>query len=166
MRSKEPPARGTSFRASKQEAGPFRPASCARHGDLSTRLSAITPAPQRGEGVNGQAYSQSSYCRPFTSPPFLRRIVAEGGWASQGEIRRISENYSRWSPGRARHSVPALNGHSRDHAPPGEPQSDHDRNRPRPGGALLAHDPSQRARLHPHRQPSPARARLPPGGRE
>src|SRR5581483_10709716 len=34
-------------------------------------LGLSTPAPQRGDGVNGQAYYRSSVYCPFTSPPFL-----------------------------------------------------------------------------------------------
>jgi len=45
--------------------------------------------------VNGQAYGQSYYCHPFTSPPFLPRMVAEAGKAYKrepGRFRKFGEH--------------------------------------------------------------------------
>ena len=44
--------------------------------------------------MNGQAYGQSYYCHPFTSPPFLPQMVAEAGKAYKrlaGDGGEISE---------------------------------------------------------------------------
>jgi len=45
--------------------------------------------------VNGQAYGQSYYCHPFTSPPFLPRMVAEAGKAYKrkpGRFRKFASS--------------------------------------------------------------------------
>ena len=162
MGRNEPTARaGSALGPVNKRPALLGPASCARHVDLSTRLSAITPAPQRGDGVNGQAYGQSSYCRPFTSPPFLCRIVADD-IRSHNRKSGCLENFMERSAVGTRH----FNGRSRDRAAPPKQRSGHGMGRPTPVDALLARDLYRRARLRPRPPPCPAHGRLPPGDRE
>ena len=165
------------MRRAKQKASPFGLALCARHVDLSTRLSAITPAPQRGEGVNGQAYGQSSYCRPFTSPPFLLRMVADGRPASQGLRRTIHEISERSALTRChsalstqhsalgtRHSALGTSERSRDPGGLRGPRSDRGKGTSHREGAPHARGPCRQGAPHRHQLPCQSPGRSPRGG--
>ncbi len=156
------------MRRAKQKASPFGLAPCARHVDLSTRLSAITPAPQRGEGVNGQAYGQSSYCRPFTSPPFLLRMVADGQPASQGLeglfTKLASAIGTRHSALGTRHSALGTSERSRDPGGLRGPRSDRGKGTSHREGAPHARGPCRQGAPHRHQLPCQSRARSPRGG--